>query len=76
MSRERRTPARQSRGLPVLTQKELEEEESRREERNRAVYKAWLEKKREERKVCIIIAMVAKTVHLVGAKSPSRKNVL
>lgn len=42
---------RAHRAPPHLTQKELEEEEARRVERNRAVFEAWLDKKREERKV-------------------------
>ena len=35
-----------------LTRRQHESEESRKAERNRAVFEAWLEKKQEERKVC------------------------
>ncbi|CAI8005961.1 hypothetical protein GBAR_LOCUS4505 [Geodia barretti] len=36
--------------ISTLTQSRLQDEETRRAERNRAVFEAWLEKKREERK--------------------------
>ena len=37
--------------ISILAQRGSQDEEERRAERNRAVFEAWLEKKREERKV-------------------------
>ena len=50
MSTGRRKPAR-NKGLPGLSEKEIEEELARKAERNRVAFQAWLEKKKEEQKV-------------------------
>ena len=52
----RRKPAR-NKGLPGLSEKEIEEELARKAERNRVVFQAWLEKKKEEQKVSVVATL-------------------
>ena len=56
--RKTKSPQRQ-RKPPKQTEKEKEEELRRKIERNRAVFEAWLERKKEEQRVKLTLALIS-----------------
>ena len=69
--------------ISTLTHSRLQDEETRRAERNRAVFEAWLEKKREERKVILVheayqassLTILERTRFEDGGSSQRRRSV-